>query len=153
MNVTIDLIDETGSLTDKDMNLLQNILQKGCEREQVPADSELSVTIVDNKTIQSMNHQYRGIDKPTDVISFALNDEEEMPDDPNVPNLLGDILISLEKAKEQAEAYGHSLERELGFLAAHGLLHLLGYTHDTTEAEKDMFIRQESILRDYGLER
>ncbi|MFB4164884.1 rRNA maturation RNase YbeY [Alteribacillus sp. JSM 102045] len=153
MEIVIDLIDETESMSKKEISWLRDILQSACEKEQVQEGSELSVTIVDNEQIHSINQQYRGVDRPTDVISFALNEDEEIADNTEVPNLLGDIVISIEKAKEQAENYGHSLERELGFLAVHGLLHLLGYTHDTAEAEKEMFSRQESILSDYGLKR
>ncbi|SDH47797.1 probable rRNA maturation factor [Alteribacillus persepolensis] len=153
MSVIIDFNDETNTLSDQDTALMKQVLQAACRHEDVAEDSELSVTVVDNETIHEMNNQYRDVDKPTDVISFALNDEEELPDDIEVPNLLGDIVISIDKAKEQAESYGHSVERELGFLAVHGCLHLLGYTHDTAEAEKDMFSRQETILSECGLER
>ncbi|RSL34483.1 rRNA maturation RNase YbeY [Salibacterium salarium] len=154
MSVIIELMDETETMTNDKITLIENILQYASKQEQIPAETELSVTIVDNDGIQTINNQYRGIDKATDVISFALDENEEVVyGEEDMPNLLGDIIISINKAEEQATAYGHSLERELGFLAVHGLLHLLGYTHDEQESERRMFSRQESILNAYGLER
>ncbi|NCA96345.1 MAG: rRNA maturation RNase YbeY, partial [Methanomicrobia archaeon] len=103
---------------------------------------------VDNDTIHQINRDYRHIDRPTDVISFAFNDEVE--GEVHIQGaqtvLLGTILISVDKAKIQAEAYGHSLDRELKFLFIHGLLHLLGYDHQNSEEEKEMFQLQEDIL-------
>ena len=109
----------------------------------------VSVSIVDNKYIHKINKKYRGIDRPTDVISFAFLDNEGNRDQlfhSKSMVCLGDIYISLEKAKEQAEEYHHSLERELSFLFIHGLLHLLGYDHMTKEDEEVMFALQEEIL-------
>lgn len=113
---------------------------------------EFNVIFVDAKTIQEINKEYRNIDRVTDVISFALEDGEN-----NINfefgRLLGDIYICVDKMKQQAEEYGHSLLREQGFLTIHGLLHLLGYDHMTKEEEKVMFEKQELILNDYGLKR
>ena len=109
----------------------------------------VSVSIVDNKYIHKINKKYRGIDRPTDVISFAFLDGEvnkEALFHNKSTVCLGDIYISLDKAKEQAEEYQHSLERELSFLFIHGLLHLLGYDHMKEEDEKVMFSLQEEIL-------
>ena len=116
----------------------------------------ISVSIVDNKYIHKINKKYRHIDRETDVISFAFLDN-----DANAPKLkqsgavvpLGDIYISKEKAEEQAEAYGHSIKREMSFLFVHGLLHLLGYDHMTEEQEKEMFSIQEKILSNRGITR
>lgn len=109
-----------------------------------------NIILVNNQKIQEINNQYRHIDKPTDVISFALEDTKEV----DLPiRILGDIYISIDKLKEQAYEYGHSEKRELFFLALHGLLHLLGYDHMTKEEEKEMFEIQERILKDYGVER
>ncbi len=111
-----------------------------------------NVIFVDDKKIQEINKNYRGIDRITDVISFALEDGEE-----NINfefgRLLGDIYICVPRMKQQAIEYGHSLKREMGFLTIHGLLHLLGYDHMTKEEEKIMFAKQELILDDYGLSR
>ena len=111
-------------------------------------DVEFNIIIVDNKRIKEINKEYRKIDKETDVISFALEDymDIELPH-----RLLGDIYISIDKAKGQALEYGHTLLRELGFLSIHGLLHLLGYDHMNENDEKIMFERQELILNEFGI--
>ena len=116
----------------------------------------ISISFVDNKYIHKINKKYRDVDKETDVISFAFLDDDENRDNTLhskgvVP--LGDIYISVDKAKEQAESYGHSLERELSFLYVHGLLHLLGYDHQNEVEEKEMFGVQEEILNKLGVSR
>lgn len=120
----------------------------------IKCDPIVSVSIVDNRYIHKINKKYRHIDRPTDVISFAFLDSENNYDkvlfSPG-PVVLGDIYISLEKAKEQAKEYGHSLHRELSFLFVHGLLHLLGYDHMNEEDEKEMFQLQEEILSEKGV--
>jgi probable rRNA maturation factor len=153
VSIEVDMVDETERVEPKHWELVQNILQFACEEEGVVDGSEVSVSFVDNEMIQAVNREYREIDRPTDVISFALNDDEIQPQAEGIPNLLGDIIISVPKAREQAEEYGHSFERELGFLAVHGLLHLLGYDHMNKEEEQTMFSRQERILEAYGLPR
>lgn len=112
---------------------------------------EFNVIFVDSKKIREINREYRGIDRVTDVISFALEDNEKIEFE--FGRLLGDIYICIDRMKEQAKEYGHSLMREQGFLTVHGLLHLLGYDHQTKEEEKVMFERQELILDGYGLKR
>ncbi len=112
---------------------------------------EFNVIFVDSNTIKEINKEYRKIDKVTDVISFALEDNENLNFE--FGRLLGDIYICVDKMKEQAEEYGHSILREQGFLTIHGLLHLLGYDHMTKEEEKVMFEKQELILDGYGLKR
>ena len=110
-----------------------------------------NVIIIKNEEIHRMNKEYRGVDRPTDVISFALEDDDTFIS--TDVRVLGDIYISIDKAKEQAESYGHSLKRELSFLTIHGILHLLGYDHMTNEEEKEMFNLQEMILNEYGIKR
>lgn len=110
-----------------------------------------NIIIVDNNTIHSINKEYRGVDRPTDVISFALEDDTSFIE--TEFRILGDIYISIDKAREQAESYGHSLKREISFLTVHGLLHLLGYDHMNEEDEKVMFGLQELILDGYGIKR
>ncbi len=114
-------------------------------------DVEFNVIFVDEDTIRKINREYRGVDRVTDVISFALEDNEIIKFD--YGRILGDIYICTERMKSQAKEYGHSLKREQGFLTIHGLLHLLGYDHKTKEEEKIMFEKQELILDGYGLKR
>ena len=148
--------DETNQLEQNQLELLEKLLDYAREKEEIENDAELSITIVDNETIQEINKQYRDKDQPTDVISFALEEhgEEEIEiRGDNLPRHLGDIIISIEKVNEQANEYGHSFNRELGFLAVHGFLHLLGYDHMTTEEEKEMMERQDHLIDDFGLTR
>ncbi|MFI8575243.1 rRNA maturation RNase YbeY [Rossellomorea aquimaris] len=156
MTLLIDFIDETETLSEEETSLVQNILNFAAKKEEVEDDSEVSVTFVTNERIQEINREYRKKDQPTDVISFAL---EELGEDEveivggQIPRVLGDIIISIDRAKEQAEEYNHSFSRELGFLALHGFLHLLGYDHMEEMDEKKMFQRQKDILDEYGLKR
>ncbi len=120
-------------------------------RDQHLNNVVFNVIIVDNEEIHKINREYRGIDRPTDVISFALEDDDTFV--AMDQRILGDIYISIDKAKEQAIEYGHSLLRELCFLTIHGILHLLGYDHMEEQEEKVMFALQERILNDYGIKR
>lgn len=156
MTLLIDIKDNTDELSEEYFTLTENLLQFAAKQEKISEEAEVSVTFVTNEEIQQINKEYRGIDRPTDVISFALEEqgEEEIEiKGIDMPRILGDIIISVEKVKEQAEEYGHSFERELGFLLVHGFLHLLGYDHMNEADEKRMFSRQEEILAGYGLER
>ncbi len=108
-------------------------------------DLELSVTFVRSRTIHKINKEYRGIDRPTDVISFAIRDDLD-DDIPEEVKDLGDIFINIDYAKRQAKEYGHSYKREIGFLFTHGMLHCLGYDHMKPEDEKVMFALQDKIL-------
>lgn len=139
--------------------LVERCLDAAARKEGVTG--EVSLTFVGNERIHELNREFRGVDRPTDVLSFAMNeqgedeldifvDEDELE---QFPNMLGDIVISIPKAHEQAADYGHSFERELGFLAVHGFLHLIGYDHMTHADEKEMFSRQEEILQSIGLTR
>ena len=113
-------------------------------------DSVMSVIIVDNKMIHEINKKYRNIDRPTDVISFALEEGETFEEPVKT---LGDIYVSIDKVYEQAKEYNHSVKRELFFLVTHGFLHLLGYDHMKKEDEEVMFQLQEKILDNYGVKR
>ncbi|TVY09649.1 rRNA maturation RNase YbeY [Paenibacillus cremeus] len=174
-----DQFDISPALIEK----LRELLKLAGEHETV-TDGEVALTFVDDAAIQELNKQYRGLDKPTDVLSFAMQemgDEEleiiydeddfadeddlrdgERLDDPEASDgeeedtfeePLGDIVISVPRAIAQAEDYGHSVERELGFLFVHGFLHLIGYDHQDEEEEKEMFGKQELILQKAGLVR
>lgn len=123
---------------------------------KLPKKTEVSILVVDNSYIKDLNFIYRGINQPTDVLSFALNElGEEEPDFgfEGEVNALGDIIISLEQAVIQSEEYNHSLERELGYLVAHGMLHLLGYDHESEEEQKVMRELEERIMQAVKLER
>ena len=131
-----------------------DLMQLTLDTLEIKCDPIVSVSLVDNKYIHKINKKYRQIDRPTDVISFAFldadGDYQKTLSNPG-PVVLGDIYISLEKAKEQAIEYGHSLNRELSFLFVHGLLHLLGYDHMNESDEKVMFALQEKILAKKGV--
>jgi probable rRNA maturation factor len=156
MKLEIDFLDEVNALTEEQIEEIEKLLNYAAQQEKVQAGSELSVTFVSNERIQEINREYRDKDRPTDVISFAMEELGEGELEvvgADLPRVLGDIIISVPKAAEQAEEYNHSLMRELGFLAVHGFLHLLGYDHLTEQDEKRMFGRQNDILNGYGLAR
>ncbi len=111
---------------------------------------EFNIIIVDNEYIHKLNRDYRNIDRPTDVITFALEDYEDIKLE---HRMLGDIYISIDKAKSQAIEYGHSFKREICFLAVHGFLHLLGYDHMNKEDEEEMFSLQELILNEANIKK
>ena len=134
--------------------LMRRAVEATLDYEGFANDAQVSITFTDNEGIRVLNEQYRGIDRETDVLSFPLTDfegsEEPPVDEPE--QMLGDIVISLEKAAAQAEEYGHSFEREAAFLCVHSMLHLLGYDHEGDDGkEADMRHRQSEILSDMGL--
>ncbi|MGJ8728920.1 rRNA maturation RNase YbeY [Listeria aquatica] len=154
----LDLIDETERLPEKEQQLVADILEFAARYLKLDPGTEMSVTFMDNAGIREINREYRSKDAATDVISFALEElgEDEMPiifEENQLPRNLGDIIISTERANEQAKEYGHSFDRELGFLAVHGLLHLLGYDHMEKADEEKMFGLQKEVLDAYGLKR
>lgn len=131
---------------EKQLPLLEAIMAR-CEQVLRLEESYLvSLVIVDDEQIRTINRSYRKIDKPTDVISFALKDQEDDYEMMEGERELGDIFINVDALKRQAEAYGHSEEREFGFLFTHGLLHLCGYDHMNEEQEREMFALQEQII-------
>lgn len=119
--------------------------------KHVKDSRSFNIIFVDNDEIQKINKEYRNIDRVTDVISFALLDNDLS--NYNALDELGDIFICVPRAFEQAKDYGHSVEREIGFLSVHGYLHLCGYDHMTEDDEKVMFAMQDKILNDAGLKR
>lgn len=158
----IAIYDETDRTNQKHMDLIEQVIISAAKKLRLEDNFEVSVTIVDNNRIHEINKEYRLIDRPTDVISFAIEDNDDEfeiffddldDDDIPLPRLLGDIFISIDKAEEQAEEFDHSIEREIGFLTVHGFLHLNGYDHQTEEEEKEMFVLQDIILEENGLER
>ncbi|OXM86104.1 rRNA maturation RNase YbeY [Paenibacillus rigui] len=179
------------AISEELVNKLEQLLELAGRAEHV-SEGEVALTFVDDAEIQRLNKEYRGLDKPTDVLSFAMQemgedeieiifdeddfiqeedlrsgelldqqeedaradeDEEAFESDEMFEEPLGDIIISVPRAIAQSEDYGHSVERELGFLFVHGFLHLIGYDHQTEEEEKIMFAKQEAILQEAGLVR
>lgn len=145
----ISFFNETTD-TIEDLLLLEKLMQFAVTKEKI-SPVEFNIIFVDDSYIHKLNKEYRGIDKKTDVITFALEDQIDVEyEDIRV---LGDIYISLNQAKGQAVEYGHSLTRELAFLCVHGFYHLLGYDHMTKEEEKIMFAKQEEVLSSFGISR
>ena len=185
----VDIIDDQAYLASGQEKLLHEVIEAAAKYLNLPEGIELDLSIVSNEEIQVLNRDYRGLDKPTDVLSFALTEvtsefdvdfahldlteevdfahldlteeaeetedleETEFEEEEAIPQHLGDIIISYPRAQEQAQDYGHSLDRELAFLAVHGFLHLNGYDHQTEEEAQEMFRIQEEVLTTYGLTR
>ena len=144
----IDVILETDCPKDTEA-IIKRAANGALAAEKVSGN--ISVLVTDDNGIWAMNRDYRNVDRPTDVLSFPSSEGEELsfvPDD-----FLGDIAISIDRAKAQAEEYGHSFERELSFLTVHGCLHILGYDHMTDEERQEMFALQDKILNDMGITR
>lgn len=175
MSVTLDWSNDQKEhdISDALIAALEELLRLASAAEGVES-GEVGLSLVDDETIRELNREYRGLDKPTDVLSFAMREkgrdepdivyedgededgfaeEDDAGEPEELPELLGDIVISVPRAALQAREYGHSFERELGFLFVHGFLHLMGYDHEDEEAEKRMFGIQERILQQAGLHR
>ena len=162
----IEMVDETGKVPVKMQEQIIELLQFAAKKIG-KQNKEMAVTFVDNARVHEVNLEYRGIDRPADVVSLEYKpeseivfDEEDLVDNPELAEMMedfdayiGELYISIDKAREQAEDYGHSFEREMGFLAVHGFLHINGYDHYTPEEEAEMFGLQEEILTAYGLTR
>ena len=160
------MVDETGQFSEEILKQTQEILEFAAQKTG-KEKKEMAVTFVSNERSHELNLEYRDTDRPTDVISLEYKpeldiavDEEDLLDHPELAEMLddfdayiGELFISVDKAREQAEEYGHSFEREMGFLAVHGFLHINGYDHYTPEEEAEMFGLQEEILTAYGLTR
>ena len=134
-----------------ELETVEKVLYSAIEKEGLEGIN-FNLIIVDNEYIHELNKNYRNIDRETDVITFALEDDDTMVLPENV-RVLGDIYISIDRARSQDEEYGHSFLREICFLAVHGFYHLLGYDHMTPEDEKVMFGKQEEVLSAYGITR
>lgn len=165
--MTICFENETDQELDFDYeNILEKVIRQAAEQEKFPYEFEVNVTFTDNDSIREINREFRELDVPTDVLSFPMVDypapadfselEEENASaeyfHPETGELiLGDIVISVERARMQAEEYGHSLKREICFLTAHSMLHLFGYDHIEDEERVEMEQRQEQILQALGI--
>ena len=146
---TYNIFNETDENLDEYTDTLNGVLEYALKYEKVE-NAEFNIIFVSSEKIHEINKEYRSVDRVTDVISFALEDNMDIKLD---HRLLGDIYICLERAHEQAIEYGHSFLREICFLSVHGLLHLLGYDHMEPEDEKIMFGKQDDILDGYGIRR
>jgi probable rRNA maturation factor len=151
--LTVDFIDDDSYTTHEEREEISRLLNFAFEKLESGSNAEISVSFVDNETIREINHQYRDKNQVTDVISFAMEDDEFNLIHEDAPRTLGDIIISTDRAEEQAEDYGHSYRRELLFLSLHGFLHLLGYDHMEEAEEKEMNRTQDEILEAFGVSR
>lgn len=155
----LDISWEEESIPETEQASLAEILERAISEAirlaEGPEESEVSLTLVDDEKIHVLNRDYRGVDRPTDVLSFALQEESE--DEPGIfdfeDDILGDIVISVARARLQAVEYGHSFERELAYLAVHGTLHLLGYDHEEPADQEKMRAKEEEVMTHIGLER
>ena len=145
----IGFFNQTDVKLDEELKTVEKVLKHGLNKLNIN-EAIFNIIIVDNDYIHKLNKEYRNIDRETDVITFALEDDKTFNLD---IRLLGDVYISIEKAKSQSEEYHHSLLRELCFLAVHGMLHLLGYDHMKKEEEEVMFKLQEEILNEMDIKR
>lgn len=167
MSLQLDFSNEQHKIEipDEWIARLEQLLRLAGESEGL-TEGEVTLTLTDDEEIQTLNREYRDIDRPTDVLSFAMQEDgtdeldiffdvesEEDPDPDPMSGMLGDIIISMERAAAQSEEYGHSLERELGFLFVHGFLHLIGYDHQDEASEAVMIAKQEAVLQQAGLTR
>lgn len=153
MKVIISSQPEEASFPEEIVNTVRAAAEKVGALYDV-GEAEVSVTLTDNAHIHALNRTYRGIDRPTDVLSFALNEsqEPEISGGPAV-NVLGDLVISVERAREQAADYGHSVRREVAFLTVHGMLHLLGYDHMEESDREEMEAEQRYVMKELGIPR
>lgn len=159
LTVEVDVRVEAGALSAQGLEkvvgagFVTRVLQAMADRLEVVG--EVSVSFVSDEEIHDLNRDYRAVDRPTDVLSFALQEGENFPEptDFEADPMLGDIVVSIPTAVRQAEDYGHSIEREVAFLLAHGFLHLLGYDHQSPEEEREMFQIQEEVLEQLGIPR
>lgn len=145
MEIDFALVNEVEDFKDDYTNDYLAIIQETAKQLEIEEDLELSCILVDDSKIHEINKEYRKIDRATDVISFALEDNDQFYVS-GMPRSIGDIFISIDHAKEQAEEYGHGLKREMCFLFTHGLLHLLGFDHMEKDDEIKMVAMQKSIL-------
>lgn len=151
--INIDFINDDNFVNNAELKEVSELLTFAYGHLEEEGDAEVSVSFVSNEEIQNINRDYRDKDSVTDVISFALEEDDMNIIHAEAPRTLGDIVISTDRAKEQAEDYGHSYRRELLFLALHGFLHLLGYDHMESDDEAVMNGKQEEILNAFGVRR
>ena len=139
------------------LTMLKNVMEKSLEMEKFKLDVEISLTFTTNEVIKELNEKHRNIDKATDVLSFPMYEAKEIllmiGEKINTPVVLGDIVVSVEKAKVQAKEYGHSFERELAYMVVHGFYHLMGYDHIELVDRTEMREKEETILKKLNITR
>ncbi len=145
MEIDFALINEVKDFKENYQQIYMGIINETVKQLDINENIELSCILVDDQKIHEINKEYRNVDRSTDVISFALEDNEQYYV-PGMPRSIGDIFISVDHAKIQADEYGHSLKREMCFLFTHGLLHLLGFDHMEPDEEAKMIAMQKTIL-------
>ena len=145
MEIYIDNRQSEINVSEETYDLIQKVIKESLLAEGKSLDYEVSVSLVNNEEIQELNKEYRGVNRSTDVLSFPLEDEFG-----NMP-LLGDIIISVEKALEQSKEFDHSLERELAYLTAHSMFHLMGYDHMEKQEKQDMRDREKLVMKKLGI--
>lgn len=146
MEIYIDNRQDTVEIEDRVYDLIKSVVKECLILEKGKLDYEVSVSLVNNTEIQGLNKDFRGVDSVTDVLSFPIGDNGFMP-----ISILGDIIISVEKALEQAKEYGHDLEREIGYLTAHSMFHLMGYDHMEKEEKDIMRQKEKSVMKNLNL--
>ncbi len=151
MPVLVSNLQQKVSVSNEQEGLVMKTVNMVLEEEDSGKESEVSVVFVDDVRMQELNKQYRGVGRPTDVLSFAMTEGEDFPG--GEEELLGDVVISLETAVNQAEEYGHSVDREVAYLTVHGVLHLLGYDHEDSQSKKIMRQKEEAIMNKVNLSR
>lgn len=146
MEIYIDNRKESFIIT-KDLDkLLQDVIRESLNVEGLDTNYEISISFVENKEIKELNKDFRGVDQETDVLSFPMEEDFNM----GIP-ILGDVIISVDKALEQAQEYGHSIDREIAYLTAHSMFHLLGYDHMTHEDKKAMRHKEKQVMKNLGI--
>lgn len=146
MEVFLDNRQSEITIEEDILDILNLVVDKSLEVLEMKGDYEISISFVNNEEIRELNRDYRGVDSETDVLSFPMDDDMIVP----IP-LLGDIIISVEKALEQSKHYGHSLNREIAYLTAHSMLHLCGYDHMQDDEKKLMRDKEKEIMKRAGI--
>ena len=147
IEVLFDNRQDFMEVKEENMKAIEKAINKTIEVEKAEGNFEVSVSFVTNKEIRELNRVYRNVDSDTDVLSFPMDDEE----DPEGMIMLGDVILSTEKIIEQAEYFGHSLEREMLYLTVHSTLHLLGYDHMTDDEKEEMRDREKEVMKELQL--
>ena len=151
MELIIDNRQEKINISNELIKQMEEVVLECLRYEEYDEGYEVSLSFVDNEEIHQLNKEYRSVDRPTDVLSFPLIDDEFDFEIDIEEKILGDIVISLEKAIEQSEEYKHSFEREVCFLVCHSMFHLMGYDHDNDENTKEMRKKEEAVLNKLGI--